>query len=268
MKISIAFVTWGIAIFIWLYFLPILLIGTLICMPFFIFITPIVMTITCTIAYLLKDEMITKGQIRNIVNNIPYHLWFGEIDVINTPESPTLICSHPHGILCTGILFSTHFRPASNTLFAVSKWLFYIPLIGWLAKQLGCIPATYEHIEKALDTHSVILVPGGVPELISSKPYVNRHGFLKIAKRKKIPILPIIISQTFYDMIPCPAEKIRIYIANQFGLPIMFPVIGWYGTWLPKRKPIKLTSRELFIVSNEDFENERKRYYQSIDMIK
>lgn len=268
MKISIAFITWGIAIFIWLYLIPILIIGTLICMPFFIVITPIVMTITCTIAYLLKDEMIAKGKLREFVNNIPYHLWFGKVASLDAPTNPTLICSHPHGILCTGILFSMHFRPASNTLFAVSKWLFHVPLIGWLAKQLGCIPATYKHIEKGLQTHSVILVPGGVPELISGKPYVYRYGFLKIARKMNVSILPVVTDQSFYDIVPCPVESLRIYIAKQYDLPIMFPVLGWYGTWLPKRNPIQMISYKSFVVSNGTLEDERKRYYQLIDMIK
>ena len=264
MKVSIAFLTWTVAIFIWLYLLPILFIGTIICIPFFIIITPIIMIITCTMAYFIKDEIIPTGYIRSVVNNIPYNLWFGHIDDICAPAKPTLICSHPHGILCTGILFSVHFRPGSSTLFAVSKWLFYIPVIGWLATQLGCIPATYYNINTALKTNSVILVPGGVPELISGKQYTRRYGFLKIAKKKKVPILPVTTKQTFFNRIPCPWESARIHIANKYGLPIMFPVLGWYGTWLPKRRPIHMKTHPSRYIE-QDIEQERQTYYKSID---
>lgn len=246
MKVSVAFVYWVIAIFIWLYLLPILVVGTLCCIPFFIVVTPPLLIISFTVMYLLKDEIIPSGYIREVVNNIPYHLWFGEIDTIQTLPTPHLICSHPHGILCTGILFSTHFSPGSTTVFAVSKWLFAVPFVGWLARHLGCIPATYEHIEKALVTQSVILVPGGVPELITGKPYTNRFGFLKIAHKMKVPILPVLTESTFFNTLECPCEDLRMYIAIHIGIPIMFPVMGWYGTWLPKPVPIKMKQLSVF----------------------
>ena len=264
MKASTALIYWTVCIFLWLYLLPILLIGTIICIPIFIVITPILMTISLSVMYLLKDELVPDGSIRRIVNNIPYHLWFGEIDTMETLPTPHLICSHPHGVLCTGILFSVHFRPGSTTLFAVSKWLFTIPLIGWLAHHLGCIPATYEHIEKALQTHSVILVPGGVPELITGKSYTKRYGFLKIAKKTNAMIKPVTTTNTYFDLIPCPLEGLRMYLAIHYGFPIMFPVLGWYGSWLPKRNPIKMTFHDGFEVNDSSIEENRVRYYTEL----
>lgn len=219
------------------------------------------MIISLSVMYLLKDELVADGTIRRIVNNIPYHLWFGKIDTMEILSTPHLICSHPHGVLCTGILFSVHFRPGSTTLFAVSKWLFTIPLIGWLAHRLGCIPATYEHIETALKTNSVILVPGGVPELITGKPYTKRYGFLKIAKRANVIIKPVTTRQSYFNLIPCPFEKVRMYIAIKYGFPIMFPVLGWYGSWLPKRNPIDMVFHNGFKVNDLSLEENRVRYY-------
>lgn len=268
MKARSAFFYWSIAIFLWVYLLPILFIGTIMCIPFFVVVTPLLLAIHASVMFLLKDELISEGTIRKIVNNIPYELWFGLIDEMDTLPTPHLICFHPHGVLCTGILVAVHLRPESDTVFAVSKFLFTVPLIGWLAHRLGCIPATYEHIESALETNHVILVPGGVPELISGKEYRNRHGFLKIAKKLHVNIKPVYSSTKFFDLIPCPFEGLRMYIAIHYGVPIMFPILGWYGTWLPKRKPIKMKFCDAFVVDQEkSIEANRVEYYRLIDKV-
>tara|TARA_A100001015_G_scaffold144060_1_gene159891 strand:- start:4097 stop:4747 length:651 start_codon:yes stop_codon:yes gene_type:complete len=214
--------------------------------------------------YLLKDEFIPEGAIRNYVNTIEYEKWFGEIDYLPHYDQPSLVCLHPHGIICTGILFSAHFSPGSTTLFAVSKWLFYVPFVGWLARHLGCIPATYGDIEKALKTNTVILVPGGVPELITGEVYTRRHGFLKIAKKANVSIVPVVSKDIYYDRIPCPLSSLRLEIAKRMDLPIMFPVLGYYGTWLPKRIPIKIEQKDSFKVKG-DIEEERIRYFHALN---
>lgn len=259
-----ALATWIIAIFLWIYLLPILVIGFIMCIPFFIVVTPLLMIISFTTIYMLKDEIIPKGLLRDYINNFPYKEWFGQIDYIPSYPSPVLICSHPHGIICTGILFSTHFKPGSNTLFAVSKWLFTVPVIGWLARHLGCIPATYESITRALQTNTVILVPGGVPELVSGTLYTRRHGFLKIAKQTNVDIIPVFTDTTFYNRLSSPLDSFCMYIAKTIDLPIMLPVIGYYGTWLPKRNPIKMSIKDPFKVQG-DIEQERLRYFKALN---
>ena len=77
------------------------------------------------------------------------------------------------------------------------------------------------------------------------------------------PILPVTTKQTFFDRIPCPWESTRIYIANKYGLPILFPVLGWYGTWLPKRRPIHMKTHPSRYIE-KDIEQERQTYYKSI----
>lgn len=260
-----ALVTWCIAIFIWIYLLPILIIGFVMCIPFFLVVTPFLMTVSATMIYIFKDRIIPKGLLRKYVNNIPYEKWFGQIKHMPTYQCPTLICSHPHGILCTGILFSAHFRPGSNTLFAVSKWLFAVPFIGWLARHLGCIPATYKCITKALETNTVILVPGGVPELVTGQWYTRRHGFLKIAKQMDIPIVPVLFDDFYYERLPFPLPSIQTYLARTFDLPMMLPVVGEMYTWLPKRKPIKPKIFSEFEVVGHDIEEERIRYFKALN---
>ena len=255
---------WIVAIFMWIYLLPILFIGFILCSPIFIILTPVLLTISFSIIYLLKDQIIPEGAIRNYVNNIDYEKWFGKIKYLPMYSKPCMISSHPHGIICTGILFSAHFCPGSTTLFAVSKWLFAVPFVRWLARHLGCIPATYEDIEKALKTNTVILVPGGVPELISGDLYTRRQGFLKIAKKMGVSIIPVITNDVYYDRIPCPFASLRMEIAKRIDLPIMFPVLGYYGTWLPKRKPIDIQQIDTFTVS-DDIDKERIRYFDVLN---
>ena len=264
MRPYLAFFYWMVAIFIWIYLLPILFVGTFLCIPFFVLVTPPLMIISLTVMYLFKDEIIPEGSIRKLVNHLPYHQWFGRIcDVPDISNTRKLICSHPHGIICTSVLFSIHFRPKSTTVFAVSKWLFTVPFVGWLARHVGCIPATYKDIEAALQKTSVILVPGGVPELVTGKLYTKRYGFLKIAHKIKVPIMPCTSSTKYYHILACPFESMRLYIAEKIDLPLMFPAFGWYGTWLPNRSSIQMNVFEDFIPTG-DFTKDNENYFLNI----
>ena len=260
-----AFAAWALAIFIWIYMMPILFVGTLMCLPFFLVVTPPLMLISFTWFYLVKDSFIPDGAIRSILNNLQYDKWFRQRMTFGTPSTPHLITSHPHGVLCTAVLFGIHLSPKSTTRFAVSPWLFSIPLFGWVAHHAGCIPATYDRILHSLESSSVILVPGGVPELVTGVHYERRHGFIKIAKQSGVPILPIVSPQRYFDILSLPLQDLRVYIAKTFGIPIMFPPMGWYGTWLPKRQPITFHVADVFTVSSTgDIEEERQRYYSKI----
>lgn len=261
-----ALVTWTIGIFIWMYLLPILIVGTLLCIPFFMFITPMLAAITFTFIMVFKDEFIVRSPYREYMNNIPYHKWFGHYNTVENPDKPTLITSHDHGVLCMGILLAAHFKPNSKTVFAVAPILFSIPFVGWIAKHVGAIPATEKAICNSLKTTSVIIVPGGIPELITDTPYTRRHGFLRIAQKMDVPILPIKTHTKFYDIVPIGGFDHRIYVAKHYGIPIMFPwVFGWYGTWLPKRNKIEWKALDTFnMQKQDDLEESRKAYYRKI----
>lgn len=264
MRPANAFLWWTIVIFLWIYLIPILTVGFILCIPFFLVVSPILFIITAFVIYYLKDDIFIGSNIRDIISSIPYELWFGSIDNIKVPKYPVLITSHPHGFLCTGILLSTHFVPGSTTLFTVSPWLFTIPIVGWLAKHAGAIPANEKDIMNALKKSSVIIVPGGVPELVSNKPYTRRHGFLRIAQKARVPILPVITETSFYDHLSMPMEEWRVYIAKKYGLPIMVPPIGWYYTWIPNPKPIKMKQMDLFKEIGNNIESSRQKYYNML----
>lgn len=259
-----AFLAWLIGILLWVYLCPILVVGTLVCLPYFIVVSPIMICVSFVTAYLWRDTIIPTGVLRDIVNNMPYTMWFGSIDIVKTPSTPHLITSHPHGFLCTGILFAAHFRRDSKTVFAVSPWVFAIPVVGWIAQRLGCIPADEDSIRRVLKTHSVILVPGGVPELVTQRHYTRRHGFLRIAHHLDVPILPVVTRSVHFVGITAPLLDVRQWVAKTYGVPLMIPMLGWYGTWLPRRVPIRLDVKPVFSTRSGDIESERKRYYANL----
>lgn len=266
MSPSTAFTAWFVGILLWVYLCPVLLVGTLVCLPYFMVVTPLLMTVSLTSAYVLKDHIVPDGMLRDLVNNMPYEAWFGNVETIGTLTTPHLITSHPHGFLCTSILLAAHFRKDSTTVFAVSPWLFMVPFVGWVAKHLGCIPAEEDAMLTALESTSVILVPGGVPELVTQTPYTRRHGFLRVARKANVPILPIVTTHSHFSSIPAPCLALRTWIAKEYGIPLMFPMLGWYGTWLPKRRPISVAKKPVFHVRDENVESERRRYYASLQM--
>ena len=244
---------WIVAIFLWMYLIPVMLLGLVFFFPIFICIAPVFFLFAILQYYFNRETL----------ENIDYRVWFGQIDKIDLKNKNYLVAFHPHGILCTGILVGLHFQPNSKTKFAVAPLLINMPIVGMYCEKLGCIPATKKDISNALKKHSVILCPGGIPELVSGKLYTRRHGFLKIAQKMDVPILPVVCKTTFFDTLPLPFVNFRIWIAKTFGIPLMLPPFGYFLTWLPKRKPVKLKTFDLFTVEG-DIEEERQKYFELI----
>ena len=240
---------WIIAIFLWMYLIPLLMIGLVVCFPIFVFVVPTVVAMGC-VQYLFTKEHLSK---------INYSLWFGVAPKIKL-ENKYLVCFHPHGVLCTAAVICIHLH--NNTKFAVAPILLHMPVVGLFVKSLGCIEATEIAICNALKTHSVILCPGGIEELVTQRLYTRRHGFLRIAQKMSVPILPCICHTQFYDHINMPFEALRLKFAK-WGIPIMFPPLGWYGTWLPKRRAIDVEIKKPFVVKG-DIEVNRKHYFNLI----
>lgn len=244
-------IVWIIAIFLWMYMIPFLAIGLILLFPVFAFVIPVI-CIVGWVQYLLQLDTIRK---------VDFSWWFGQAPVVQI-KSKSLICVHPHGVLCTASLVCIHFK--NNTKFAVAPILIHMPIIGLFARTLGCIEATENAICNALKTNPVILCPGGIPELVTQKQYTRRHGFLRIAKKMNVHIITIVCKTKFYDIVQLPFKSWRLKIAK-LGIPIMFPPLGWYGTWIPKPKKIKLEVFEPFYVKG-DIEECRKKYYKRIQI--
>ena len=257
--------TVALAIFLWMYLMPIMLLGALLAGPILLWLSPIIVALSAMGIFASRDD-VRSSALRDIANALPYYRWFGKVDRVPTVDSPHLITFHPHGVLCTAALTSAHFKPGSDTLFAVSRWLFVIPGIGWIAVQLGCIPATQARIEAALQHGSVVLVPGGVPELVVDRPYTRRYGFLRCALRAKVPLLPVHCGVKFFDRIDTPSiQDVQLWIARHIGLPVMLPVFGWHALWLPKRLPVNVDIKKAIVVRHEaSLEQERVRYFRHV----
>jgi len=253
-----------VLVFMWIFFLPIFVVGFLCSVPFFVFALPTSLVIGGTI-YICYDH-VKESTVRDIITSGMFEFsqfWFGK-NCIDVPKKRALICCHPHGVLCTIALFGVHFRPKSKTLIAVAPLLFTVPVIGWLAKHLGAIPSSYESLKKALQHTSVVLIPGGVPEIVcleEHEQYTKRWGFLRLAKECACPIISVCGTYNYYDLIQLPFYNVRKYYSNRFGVPIVFPwVLGWMGTWLPKRRPMEATVFEFQV--GEDIERSRQLYYE------
>lgn len=256
---------WAIAtivlIFMWIFLLPIFIVGFVLSVPFFVVALPVSLAIGAGI-YISFDH-IKESTLREIVSSAPFEAWFGEISV-PIPAGKHLICCHPHGMICTMALFGIHFQPKSKTLIAVAPVVFVVPIIGWIAKHLGAIPATYHDIRRALEHTSVILLPGGVPEIVSTErglEYQQRWGFLKC----RDTIVSVKGKESYYDMIPLPLYDLRLFIAKRYNIPIVFPwIFGWNGTWIPKPKAIKPTVQIFNYDNTKDLEQNRKAYFSML----
>lgn len=242
-----------ISLFVWAYSIPIILFlvlfGVPIALPMFIF-----MLCVSNGLQLMYTNPIPSSKLRTFLNNVDFSPWFHNIDKVEVPEKTHLICSHPHNVFCLGALLSVHFQPNSKTLIAVAPLIFHIPFLGWVAAQAGCIPSSKQSITHALDERmSVILVPGGVPEVVcyeKKELYTSRYGFLKF----DAPILPVVTLSRHYHVPESPLYDLRMFVAKRYGIPIIFPwVFGWNYTWLPKREALRVKVLEVKDRSHEEY---------------
>ena len=245
------------SLFVWAYSIPLICIFVALGFPIALPIFATVLFISTSLQ-LLYEKPITTSRVRTLLNNLDFVQWFGQIDRVPIPEKAHLITSHPHNVFCLGALLCIHFQPKSKTLIAVAPLIFHIPLLGWVAAQVGCIPSSKQSITEALDQRmSVILVPGGVLEVISyerGEIYTNRYGFLKF----DAPILPVVTTSKHYHVPEAPLYDLRMLLAKRYSVPIIFPwVFGWKGTWLPRREPLKVK-----VLKVEDRTHER--YFKEI----
>jgi len=164
---------------------------------------------------------------------------------------PHLYALHPHGLIASSApihLMDKHsliYESVSRHHYALHSGLFKVPFLREILLFIGCIPATKHSMERSIEKGtSLWFSPGGTKEMEFSKdvPPVaegsetwnlkSHTGYLKMAKKYKIPIIPIYSEgeQTlltyrhhlrWFDNILSYVSGIRsnIYLVLQSGLP-------------------------------------------------
>lgn len=234
-------------IFIWIWSLPLLLVAFIFAIPSAIILLPVCIFSGVVLQWYYHDQIMPNTFLRQQINKIPFHKWFpcNQIHI----KSPQLIAVHPHGLLCCGALCGIHFVPGSQTLFCVAPVLFFVPIVGWVIRLLGFIPAKRNIMLQTLRKgHQLIVVPGGVPEIVclesqNDHERFERHGFLRIAHDANVDVTTVFVKNECktFNMIPLPFRKERIQCSYYFNIPFVIPLFfGYYGTWIPKRIPLQL----------------------------
>lgn len=252
--------------FCWIWLLPLMMLGFFLSVPAIVVSLPICFTISMTLQWWQHGRIIVAHPIRRILSQIPWHEWF-PCNTLHIQKT-SVVAVHPHGVLCCGALAGIHFVPNSNTVFCVAPLLFYIPVLGWSIRVLGCIPAKSDIMKECLrQGYSVLVVPGGVPELVLSerrndREWFERSGFIRIANEAQVPIQSVFVAgecKTF-SMVEAPFLDSRVYWAWKTNVPLVFPAfVGWYGTWLPKRVCLKLVTCEVNARKKEDYYRKLKQ---------
>lgn len=241
----------GLIMLLWLAALPVFIVGFLFMIPFFLAMTPICMMISLMIQRRYWNGTAGAAEwLWGVFSKVPWYLWFERFDVDEFPAKSerALILSHPHGWMCVGALIGVHFNPKMPpTYFAVAPILFWIPVFGWCLYSLRCVPATKHHMIRSLKTSCVLLVVGGVPEIVCAerqRPTVflkRRSGFARLAHESDCPLIGCWTDGELetYRRIQMPLFNLRRRLSFVYNLPIIFPYIfGWWGTWLPKPSPL------------------------------
>lgn len=249
---------------IWIWSLPILLVASFFMMPFAMMTTFILFLFGSYIQYTYDGAPLPDHWIRKYMNSIPWNEWF-PCNQLHFDSG--IIACHPHGLLCCGALAGIHFVPKSKTCMCIAPVVFYVPVIGILARYLGCIPATKLSMTAAIEQgYPVLVVPGGVPEIVLAETGIDtnrfkRHGFMRIANQLNVKLFAVVSHGecATYNIIKGPCLDKRVFLSWLLNVPIMIPLIfGYYGSWLPKRVPIKLTKTEII-------DKTKKGYQQSLE---
>lgn len=270
MKAFKAFALMFVVIFIWIFTLPLLFLTSIIWLPLGALLIISLTTISFLVQLHHAENITVNGVTRKLVANVPLESWFKGYEVADS--NPTgFIIAHPHGILCCGMVVY-HFRKRTDTVFAVAPILFYIPVFGWLARDLGLIPASDFMIRKALkEGHTVIMYVGGVEELIAHEKrelYIEkRWGYLKIIRDLKCKVTCAWTKGEFdtFFLPPMPMLRLRQRVAKILGFGIIFPwVFGWNSIWVPRRIPLKVSFFTLQQTNSLRLEDLKQWYHQGL----
>jgi diacylglycerol O-acyltransferase 2, plant len=194
-------------------------------------------------------------------------------------EGNMLYASYPHGLfpmalpLLSGVC-KQHEILNEIPSAAIATKLFYTPIMAPLCRWLGCVPATYDNIEKILNenggaegspmTHTtgLVIMPDGVigtyyshmdREVIYVK---HRKGFIKSALKTGASIVPVYnFGHTqLYTVYPSePGNSLSVKLSRRIGFAVVtFLGPYWLLPFIPHRTEIVMVIGEPICVEKKE----------------
>ena len=122
----ISFCIGFVAIFIWIFSLPLLFLTCIFWIPFGMFLLVVFSSISFYIQWHHKNDIIVNSLIRKCIKLMNIKSWFPQVTFVHKQPADFII-GHPHGILSCGMII--HHFESDNTVFAVAPILFHIPIL-------------------------------------------------------------------------------------------------------------------------------------------
>ena len=169
------------------------------------------------------------------------------------PHAQFLIATFPHGvasdyrIAMDGILHTVLPNISDKISVLGASVLFLIPLVREMALWTGCIDARRSVAEKAIKKGcSILVLPGGEAEQIRTiygreRVFLkNRKGFIKLAMRKGLPVIPsYVFGVSDYYYTSNAFFRPRLWLQKRLGICI--PLASGYLGSMFCPFPVKTT---------------------------
>ncbi|CAD1470029.1 unnamed protein product [Heterotrigona itama] len=184
------------------------------------------------------------------------------------PNKLYLLCSFPHGILCTGVsvAFGTdaagykELFPSIDSSIVILDQHFKTPFFREYCR-VNCTSSP-ESLNQLLSTkpqapytgRATVLIVGGAAEVTESKPNTyrivmkRRKGFVKLALKNGVPIVPVCSfgETNLYDQLTFPEgsfmKKLQDFIRKKVGVPPVYllgrGLFKYCFSFIPRRTPV------------------------------
>lgn len=179
------------------------------------------------------------------------HWW---VDFRPSPEvsefiAPHLFAVHPHGFIPIGVMLQFMLpgrqgnmirplaRPLLDPLVATTSILFWIPIAREFCLWIGCVVADREAMVATLETRSLVVMPGGVGEMVAHDHdrlamKFEHFGFLEVAIQANVDVVPMFSQGENRAWIVLPGSRAFRRLAARFigwpfptlPVPFLFPV--------------------------------------------
>ena len=195
----------------------------------------------------------------------------GEITrMVDSSNRNRVYIHEPHGPWCTGFIWVYLFDP--NCVCLVSKHLLKVPILGFLARLLGCKSATKQNIKYLLQNNiTFAIIPSGARgmELTAENPYIKREGIFKLIhdcgtdETRVVTSISLNEDLMYYNKPLLPA-CVRNITHKIFGYPGPFLLWGRKSCPLLPKQPYTVIQGGVF--TSKDCESPQK-IYDNIDEI-